>query len=76
LAALVVAGVFVALNKDFAAVGFWILLISSAFNVLVSLLSDRDGIAVVREEMTPTDLPPSAKIPITLMSEAESETKR
>lgn len=74
LVALVIAGVFVALSKDFAA-GFWALWISSALNALASLLPVQDGIALIKEEMSPTDLPPGAKIPITLMRERESETK-
>jgi hypothetical protein len=75
LAALVIGGGFALLNKDFAEALFWPLWTCSVVSVLTSIFPTPDGVALIRKEMSPTDLPPGAKIPRTLMRENQREEK-
>lgn len=75
LVGLVIVGGIALLSKEVAAACFWGLWISTVLNALANLHSVRDGVALIREDMSPTDLPPGAKIPITLMTEKEREEK-
>ncbi|HLG17473.1 MAG TPA: hypothetical protein VJH03_23720 [Blastocatellia bacterium] len=53
----------------------WPLWLFAVMNVWAALFPQMDGRIRIREEMSPTDLPRNAKIPIALMTEAEREKK-
>jgi len=76
LVTLVIGGGFALFNREFAGGLLWALWVASVLNALANLLPERGGVAVVREDMSPTDLPPGAKIPLALMTEREREEKR
>jgi hypothetical protein len=75
LAALVIGGGFALLNKDFAEAFFWPLWTCCFVNVLASIFPTTDGVVLIRNDMSPTDLPPGAKIPRTLLTENQREEK-
>jgi hypothetical protein len=73
LAGLLGAGGIALVKNDPAAGCFWALWAVSVMNALAKPFPQPEGVALVRNEMAPTDLPPNAKIPVTLMTKEERE---
>jgi hypothetical protein len=76
LAALVIAGGFALLNRDFAEALFWPLWTCCFVSVLASIFPTTVGVVLIRKDVSPTDLPPGAKIPRTLLTEDQREAKQ
>ena len=74
LAGLVVLGVFAAVSKEIASVLFWPLWFASLMGWVKALFPKQEGVVLLRKEMAPYDLPENAKIPVTLVAKAESES--
>ena len=73
--ALVAVGGFALWNMEYAKYLLWGLWVSAVMNALEKLSSEPRGVALIRKEMSPTDLPPDAKIPRALLTDEERSNK-
>ena len=73
---LVIGAVVVILDRELVWGFLLALWVAVFFNALQDLMPMHDGLAVEREAMSPTDLPPNAKIPIPLRPGKEKSQKR